>query len=55
MVIGGSGGGVFIVEGVVKVEFVGQGDDLLDLTDVAFEGFEHGICIKVPEFDGAIV
>ena len=55
MVIGGSGGGVFIVEGVVEIEFGGQRDDVLDLADVAFEGFEHGICIKVPEFNGAVV
>ena len=22
---------------------------------MAFEGFEHGKCVKVPEFDGAVV
>ena len=50
-----SGGGVFVVEGVVEVEFMGEGDDLLDLADVAFEGLEHGMRIEVPKFDRTVI
>lgn len=41
--------------GVLKVEFGGKGDDLLNLANVAFEDFDAGFCGEVPETHGAVV
>lgn len=47
--------GVGVGVGVFKVEFGGEGNDLLDLADVTFEGFDAGFCVQVPETYGAVV
>ena len=41
--------------GIFEIEFRGQRDDLLDLADVAFEDFDAGFGVQVPEAHGAVV